>query len=79
MKTYIHARLNKEDRALLEELKTSTGRSESELVREGLRSIRRQLERKRNALEVAGKSSGKFVGGPKDLSTNNEYLADFGR
>ena len=79
MKTYIHARLNKEDRAFLEELKKSTGRSESELVREGLRSIRRQLERKRNALEVAGKSSGKFAGGPKDLSTNNEHLADFGR
>lgn len=79
MKTYIHARLNKEDRTLLEELKKSTGRSESELVREGLRSIRRQLERKRSALEVAGKSSGKFVGGPKDLSTNNEHLADFGR
>lgn len=79
MKTYIHARLNKEDRALLEELKKSTGRSESELVREGLRSIRRQLERKRNALDLAGKSSGKFAGGPKDLSTNNEHLADFGR
>jgi Arc/MetJ-type ribon-helix-helix transcriptional regulator len=79
MKTYIHARLNKEDRALLEELKKSTGRSESELVREGLRSIRCQLERKRNALDLAGKSSGKFAGGPKDLSTNNEHLADFGR
>jgi len=79
MKTYIHARLSKEDRAVLEELKKSTGRSESELVREGLRLIRRELERKRSALEVAGRSSGKFAGGPKDLSTNEEYLGEFGR
>jgi Arc/MetJ-type ribon-helix-helix transcriptional regulator len=79
MKTYIHARLSKEDRAILEELKKSTGRSESELVREGLSLIRRQLERQRNALELAGKSSGKFAGGPKDLSTNKEHLAEFGR
>ncbi|HEX9876132.1 MAG TPA: hypothetical protein VGC50_05710 [Gammaproteobacteria bacterium] len=79
MKTYIHARLSREDRAVLEDLKKSTGRSESELVREGLHLIRRQLERERNALEVAGKSVGKFVGGPKDLSTNKEHLAEFGR
>lgn len=79
MKTYIHARLSKADRAALEELKKSTGRSESELVREGLRLIRRQLERERNALEIAGKSVGKFAGGPKDLSTNKEHLEEFGR
>jgi Arc/MetJ-type ribon-helix-helix transcriptional regulator len=79
MKTYIHARLSKEDRAILEELKKSTGRSESELVREGLSLIRRQLERQRNALELAGNSSGKFAGGPKDLATNKEHLAEFGR
>jgi Arc/MetJ-type ribon-helix-helix transcriptional regulator len=79
MKTYVHARLSKEDRVLLEELRRSTGRSESELVRDGLRSIQRQVERKRTALEVAGKSSGKFAGGPKDLSTNKKHLADFGR
>jgi Arc/MetJ-type ribon-helix-helix transcriptional regulator len=79
MKTYIHARLSEEDRAVLEELKKSTGRSESELVRDGLRLIQRRLERKRNALEVAGKSAGKFTGGPKDLSTNKEHLAEFGR
>jgi Arc/MetJ-type ribon-helix-helix transcriptional regulator len=78
MKTYIHARLSKEDRAVLDELKKWTGRSESELVREGLRLIQRELEPKRSALEVAGRSSGKFRGGPKDLSTSKEYLAEFG-
>jgi Arc/MetJ-type ribon-helix-helix transcriptional regulator len=78
MKTYIHARLSKEDRAVLDELKKWTGRSESELVREGLRLIQRELKPKRSALEVAGKSSGKFRGGPKDLSTSKEHLAEFG-
>lgn len=79
MKTYIHARLREEDLAVLEELKKATGRSESELIREGLRLIRRGLEQKRSALEVAGRSSGRFAGGPKDLSTNKEHLAEFGR
>lgn len=79
MKTYIHARLRKEDLAVLEELKKATGRSESELIREGLRLIRRGLEHKRSALELAGRSSGRFAGGPKDLSTNKEHLAEFGR
>jgi Arc/MetJ-type ribon-helix-helix transcriptional regulator len=79
MKTYIHARLSKEDRAVLDELKRATGRSESELVREGLRLIRRELAGKRSALDLAGRSSGKFAGGPKDLSTNEEHLAEFGR
>ena len=79
VKAYIHARLSKEDRAILEDLKKSTGRSESELVREGLYLMRRQLEGKRTALEVAGRSAGKFAGGPKDLSTNKEHLAGFGR
>jgi Arc/MetJ-type ribon-helix-helix transcriptional regulator len=79
MKGYIHARLSEDDRAVLEELKKSTRRSESELVREGLRLVRRQLERGSNALELAGKSSGKFAGAPKDLSTNRKHLAEFGR
>lgn len=78
MKTYIHARLSKEDRAVLDELKKWTGRSESDLVRQGLRLIQRELKTKRSALEVAGKSSGKFQGGPKDLSTSKEHLAEFG-
>jgi Arc/MetJ-type ribon-helix-helix transcriptional regulator len=78
MKTYIHARLSDEDRAVLDELKKWTGRSESELVREGLRLIQRELKPKRSALDVAGKSSGKFRGGPKDLSTSKEHLAEFG-
>lgn len=78
MKTYVHARLSQEDRVALEELKKATGRSESELVREGLRLMRRQLEQEKSALQLAGKSVGKFAGGPKDLSTNKDHLAGFG-
>ena len=36
MKAYIHARLGEQDRAMLEELKQATGRSESDIVRRGL-------------------------------------------
>lgn len=79
MKTYIHARLSEEDQAILEELKKSTGHSESELVRRGLRLAQRELERGRSALQLAGASVGKFAGGPKDLSTNRKHLEEFGR
>ena len=37
MKPYVHARVGKDDRALLDRLKDATGRSESDLVRRGLR------------------------------------------
>jgi hypothetical protein len=67
MKTKIHARLNKEERAVLESLKKSTGSSESELVRRGRR-------RKRSALQLAGTSVGKFKNGPRDLATNKKHL-----
>lgn len=79
MKTYIHARLSKEDRAMLEELKRSTGHSESALLRRGLRLVRRELEKQGTALQLAGTSAGKFVGGAKDLARNKRHLAEFGR
>jgi hypothetical protein len=79
MKTYVHARLGKEDLAVLEELKKSTGHSESELLRRGLRLVRREIERRGTALQLAGASAGKFGGGPKDLARNKRHLADFGR
>jgi hypothetical protein len=39
VKSYIHARLSREDRATLEKLKAATGRSESDLVRLGAFSL----------------------------------------
>ena len=53
MKTYVHARLSADDRAVLEELKKATGRSESELLRRGLRLVRQELEKQGSALQLA--------------------------
>ena len=78
MKSYIHARLGKEERTLLEELKKSTGRSESDLVRHGLRLILQELKPKKSALQLAGRSVGKFKKGPADLATNKKHLDGFG-
>ena len=78
MKTYIHARLGKEDRAALDELKRSTGRTESDLVRHGLRLVAKEHARPRSALDVAGRGAGRFKKGPKDLSTNRGHLDGFG-
>lgn len=79
MKGYIHARLDKQDSALLEELKAATGESDSQLVRRGLRLVRDALVGRRSALDVARASAGKFKGGPKDLSTNKKHFEGFGR
>jgi len=78
VKSYVHARVGKEDRALLDSLKRSTGRSESDLVRRGLRLVAKELRGRRSARELAGPSVGKFKRGPRDLSTNKNYLDGFG-
>jgi hypothetical protein len=78
MKSYIHARLGKADRAALEELKEKTGQTESELVRRGLQLVVKEERRRRSALELAGRSVGRFKKGPRDLSTNRKHLEGFG-
>ena len=78
MKAYIHARLGAEDRGVLERLKQSTGRTESEILRRGLQLVAEEEGRRRNALELAGRSVGRFKKGPKDLSTNRKHLEGFG-
>lgn len=78
MKAYIHARLGKEDRAVLEELKRSTGRTESEIVRRGLQLVAEEQGRRRSALALAGHSVGRFKKGPRDLSANRRHLEGFG-
>jgi hypothetical protein len=77
MKDYIHARLAKEERVILEQLKKATGMSESEIVRKGLALVAREVKG-RSALDVAGTSVGRFAKGPRDLSTNNDHLDGFG-
>jgi hypothetical protein len=78
MKAYIHARLGEDDRAVLEELKHSTGRTESEIVRRGLQLVAEEEGRRRSALDLAGPSVGRFKKGPRDLSTNGRHLEGFG-
>jgi hypothetical protein len=78
MKRYIHARLGDEDRAALDALKASTGLSESEVVRRGIRLVAREQARRPSALDLAGSSVGRFGRAPRDLSTNRTHLAGFG-
>jgi hypothetical protein len=78
MKAYIHARLGSDDRAVLEDLKATTGQTESELVRRGLQLVAREERRRRSALDLAGASVGRFRKGPRDLSTNRKHLDGFG-
>ena len=78
MKTYIHARLGEDDRVVLEQLKRSTGRTESEIMRRGLRLVAEEEGRRRSALDLAGPSVGRFRKGPRDLSTNRKHLKGFG-
>jgi Arc/MetJ-type ribon-helix-helix transcriptional regulator len=78
VKSYIHARLGKADRALLDELKKTTGHSESELVRRGLRLVSEHVGQKTSALQLAGRSVGRFRKGPRDLSTSKHHLDGFG-
>jgi hypothetical protein len=78
MKAYIHARLGEKDRVVLEELKHATGRTESEIVRRGLRLVAEEEGRRQSALELAGPSVGRFKKGPGDLSTNRKQLEGFG-
>ena len=78
MKKYVHARLAPEDEAVLAELKALTGRSDSEIVRRGLRLVAEEEKRRRSALTLAGKSVGRFTAGPRDLSTSKAHLEGFG-
>ncbi len=78
VKTYIHSRLGKEDRQILDVLKRSTGSSESELVRRGLRLVAEEEKGRRSALELVGETAGRFKGGPRDLSTGRSHLEGFG-
>lgn len=78
MKAYIHARLGEEGRAALEELKQSTGQTESEIVRRGLQLLAAEERRRRSALQLAGSSVGRYKRGPRDLSINRKHFEGFG-
>jgi hypothetical protein len=67
-----------EDRIVLDRLKQSTGRTESEIVRRGLKLVAEEEGRQRSALDLAGRSVGRFKKGPRDLSTNKKHLEGLG-
>lgn len=79
MKSYIHARLTAEDRAILDELRSMTGEGESALVRRGLRLVLKDVSRLPSALDLAGASVGRFRNGPRDLARNKKHLEGFGQ
>src|ERR1700730_5305204 len=74
VKGYIQARLGDEDQAVLDELKRSTGLTESQIVRRGLQLVAEEAGRPRSALDLAGRSVGRFEKGPRDLSANRKHL-----
>ena len=78
MKTYVHARLDEKERAALDALRRSTGQTESQIVRRGLRLVIAEEGGRPSALMLAGKSVGRFRHGPRDLSTNRRHLEGFG-
>jgi hypothetical protein len=78
VKTYVHARLSREERAALDRLKAATGRSESDLIRLGVKLAAQALGTHPTAHDLAGTSVGKFEAGPTDLSTNRRHLDGFG-
>jgi predicted DNA-binding protein len=78
MKASIHARLSDEERAVLEDLRSATGQTDSEIVRRGLQLVAEEARRQPSALEAAGRSVGRFKKGPRDLSTNRKHLEGFG-
>jgi Arc/MetJ-type ribon-helix-helix transcriptional regulator len=78
VKDYIHARLGPSDRTLLDELRRTTGASESDLVRRGLQLVAKEERRRHSALTIAGPSVGRFAGGARDLSANRKHLDGFG-
>jgi hypothetical protein len=77
VKTYVHARLCREDRAVLEALKAAMGQSESALVRRAIRLAARELSATRSAKALAGRSVERFASGRKDLSSNRRHLDGF--
>jgi hypothetical protein len=75
MAALIHARLDPESERQLARLRKTTGLSDSELVRRGLRALA--------ALPVDGKRSivglGAFASGKADLGSNRAHMRGFGR
>ena len=76
MAKLVQARLDEETDELLRALRRRTGLSDSEIVRRGVRSLAQTLPEPAG-VRVVG--VGKFRSGVRDLGSNKEHLAGFGR
>lgn len=80
MKDTVHARVGKEERTILSELKKATGETESALVKKGLRLVyEKEIKGHRSALEVIGKVVGKYASKYHDLSVNKKHMEGYGK
>lgn len=76
MASIIHARLDDDTDSLRTALQKQLGWSDSQIVREGIRSLS-LLVRKQGKRNIAG--LGKFDSGIKDLGSNKKHLQGFGK
>ena len=76
MSRIIHARIDSETEKVLRQLERRLGWNDSQVVREGIKSLRSLLGPRR-AREIVG--LGKFRSGMADLGSNPAHLEGFGR
>jgi hypothetical protein len=72
----IHARLDDDTDSLRNELHRQLGWSDSQIVREGIKSLA-ALVRKRSKRKIVG--LGQFKSGISDLGSNKKHLQGFGK
>ncbi len=75
MTKIVHARLDAKSHELLQRLRRSTGLTDSDLLRRGLRTLAEQSE-PRSTPRIVG--LGKFASGRPDLGSNKDHLRGFG-
>jgi ppGpp synthetase/RelA/SpoT-type nucleotidyltranferase len=76
MASVIHARLDDDTDALRNDLQSQLGWSDSQIVREGIKSLS-SLVQKAGKRKIVG--LGKFKSDVSDLGSNKKYLKSFGK
>lgn len=76
MSRVLQARIDDDDDAFVDELKASTGWSDSEVVRQGIQSLKDSFGKKRKRRIVG---IGEFDSGISDLGSNKKHLEGFGQ
>jgi len=81
MSTYahsIHVRLDSKEKQGLEQLKKSTGKSISALIREAVSSLCQKKLKKKKTGKDFREFAGIFASGYTDLSTNKKHMEGYG-